>query len=139
MAIAGNWTQRGKPAAAGAGRARKEVSVLRVDAVGAFSPFGFEGLDGVPGLLHRAGHEPADGVLLPGHLFHDLGKRGAVRALEQGDHLGCFASLANALGLGGLGALRRFAGFGVRVAFVPDFATGGATSGAWALTVAFAW
>ena len=45
-------------------------------------PIGFEGFDSVSGLLHRAGHEPANGVLLPAHLVHDLGQRRAVLPLE---------------------------------------------------------
>ncbi len=40
--------------------------MLLVNPVGAIALVGLEGLDGVPGLLHRAGHEPADGVgLMP--------------------------------------------------------------------------
>src|ERR1035437_1835872 len=38
-----------------------------------FSALGLEGLDGVSGLFHRAGHKPAHGVLLPAHGLHDLG------------------------------------------------------------------
>ena len=49
--------------------------MLLVDAVGPFSTLGLEGLDVVPGLLHRAGHEPADGVLLPAHLVHGVDKQ----------------------------------------------------------------
>jgi len=68
--------------------------MLSVDSVGPLAAFGLEGLDGVPGLLHRAGHEPADRVLLPTHFFHDLKKRGAVLAVEHRHHLGGLAALA---------------------------------------------
>ena len=44
--------------------------MLLVDSVGPFALVGFEGLDIVSGLPHRAGREPADGVLLPAHLVH---------------------------------------------------------------------
>ena len=58
-----------KPAAAGTGRARWRRVALRVDPVAALALVGFERLDRVPGFLHGAGHEPADGVLLPAHLL----------------------------------------------------------------------
>jgi hypothetical protein len=45
-------------------------------------------------LFHGPGYEPADGVLLPTHLVHDLGKRRSVLALEHGDHPGRFTTLA---------------------------------------------
>ena len=61
--------------------------MLRVDPVGALTSLRLEGLDLVAGLLHSAGHEAADGVLLPAHLVHDLGQRRAVLPLEQGDYL----------------------------------------------------
>ena len=53
--------------------------MLLVDLVGALALVGFEGLDGVSGLLHRAGHEPAHGVLLPAHL---------VQGVDEQMHLG---------------------------------------------------
>ena len=59
----------------------RERSVLLVDPVGALPLVGLEGLDGVSRFLHRAGHEAADGVPLPAHLFHDLRQRGAVLSL----------------------------------------------------------
>jgi hypothetical protein len=49
-----------------------------------------------------AGHEPADGVLLPAHFDHDLLQRGAVGGLQHRDHPGCFAAFARS------GALRAF-------------------------------
>src|SRR4029077_1654642 len=70
--------EAGKPAAAGAGRARGRDQRLRVDAVRARASFGLEGLDRVASLLHRPGHKPADGVLLPAHLAHDLFECGAA-------------------------------------------------------------
>ena len=83
------------PAAVSAGRARKRgVRCLGVDPVCAFVLVGFEGLDGVARLFHGAGHEPADGVLLPSHLVHDLRQSGAVFPLEHSDHLGGLAALA---------------------------------------------
>jgi len=72
--------------------------MLLVDPVGALAPVGFEGLDGVPGLLHRAGHEASNGVSLPAHRFHDLGQCGAVLPLQHGDHLGRLGALAGAGG-----------------------------------------
>src|SRR6266849_4526932 len=65
------------------GPGRREALMLLADAVGPFSTLGLEGLDVVPGLLHRAGHEPADSVFLPAHLVHDLRKRGAVLPLKH--------------------------------------------------------
>ena len=84
--------------------------MLLIDSVRAVAFVGLEGLDGVPRLFHRAGHEPADRVSLPAHLFHDLLQRGAVLPLEQGDHLGCLlpsrgpasSAFAAALALGAL-------------------------------------
>src|SRR5260370_29173755 len=79
--------------------------MLLVDSVSTLSALGLEGLYGVSGFLHRAGHEPADGVLLPAHLLHDLRQRGAVLALQHGDHLRRFAALTRPgafLGRGGL-------------------------------------
>src|SRR5260370_9892692 len=79
--------------------------MLLVDSVSTLSALGLEGLYGVSRLLHRAGHEPADGVLLPAHLLHDLLQRGAVLALQRGDHLRRFAALTRPgtlLRLGGL-------------------------------------
>ena len=73
--------------------------MLLVDAVRALAFVGFEGLDRVSGLLHRAGHEPADRVLLPVHLFHNLGQRGSVLALEHCDHLSRLAAFARCRGL----------------------------------------
>ena len=48
--------------------------MLGIDAVGPLAAPGLERFDRVPGLFHRAGHEAADGVGLPSHLFHDLGQ-----------------------------------------------------------------
>ena len=59
------------------GPGRGEELKLLIDSVSALSALRFERLDGESGLLHRAGHEPADGVLLPAHFFHDLGQSGA--------------------------------------------------------------
>jgi hypothetical protein len=73
-----------------------------VDAVGPLATLGLEGFDVVPGLLHRAGHEAAHGMLLPAHLVHDLGKRGAVLPLEHGHYPSGLAALPR------LGGLRRF-------------------------------
>src|SRR5580704_6817480 len=87
--------------------------MLLVDAVGPFSTLGLEGLDVESGLLHRAGHEPADGVLLPAHLLHDLGKSGAVLPLEHRYYLGRLAALSRPGGFlrfRGLLALGRFFG-----------------------------
>lgn len=68
-----------KPAGAGTGRAGSVVLRLRRSAYGRSAPdatiyairaltaFGLKGLDRVPGLLHRAGDEAADGMPLPGH------------------------------------------------------------------------
>ena len=89
--------------------------MLVVDAVGALAALRFERFDGVPSLLHRAGHEPADGVLLPAHLVHDLRQRGAVLPLEHGGHLGRLAALPRPGGLlcpGGLFAVGRLLGGG---------------------------
>src|ERR1017187_5777706 len=100
-----NRDQRKKPAAVEAGRARRGRSMLRVDPIGSLAALRFEGFDGVSGLLHRAGHEPANGVLLPTHLLHNLRQRGAVLPLEHGDHLGSFAAFARPGDFVGLGRL----------------------------------
>src|SRR5262245_21042504 len=57
--------------------------MLGVDPVGALSALRFEGLDGVPCLLHSARHEPTDGMLLPAHGAHNLLQRGAILALKH--------------------------------------------------------
>src|ERR1022692_2063306 len=56
-----------------------------VDPVASLTSFGLEGLDRVPGLLHRTGHDP-DGVTLPAHGPHELGNGGAPLALQRGHH-----------------------------------------------------
>lgn len=68
--------------------------------------FGFEGLHRVAGLLQGAGHEAADGVFLPFHLFHNFRERGAVVTLQQRHHLGRLAPRANRRG--GLRLCARF-------------------------------
>ena len=68
--------------------------MLLVDPIGALARVGLEGLYGVPRLLHRTGHEPADRMSLPAHLLHDLRQRGAVLPLEHRDHLASLAALA---------------------------------------------
>jgi hypothetical protein len=52
--------------------------MLLVDAVSPLAALGLEGLYRESGLLHRAGHEAADGVFLPTHGRHDLGQRDAA-------------------------------------------------------------
>ena len=69
--------------------------MLLVNPISTLPALGLERLDGVPGLLHRAGHEAANRVLLPAHLFHDLGQGGSVLALEHGNHLSGLAALAD--------------------------------------------
>ena len=56
-----NKARRGK---CGGGLARRKEFDTIVDAVGALSALWFERLDSIFSLLHRAGHEPANGVLL---------------------------------------------------------------------------
>jgi hypothetical protein len=51
---------------------------MLTDPVRALALIGFEGLDGVTGLLHRASHKAADGVSLPSHFVHNLGQGGAA-------------------------------------------------------------
>src|SRR5262249_39747648 len=73
----------------------------------------FEGLDGVPCLLHSARHEPTDGMLLPAHGAHNLLQRGAILALKHLYNLSGLAALARPgafLHGGILGAVRRFRG-----------------------------
>src|ERR1019366_4978250 len=98
-ATTGQLSRRSRKARHGsAGRAWKEGGrrpMLRVDPIGALPFVGFEGLDLVPGLLHGAGHEAADGVLLPTHLVHDLGNGRAVLPLQHGNHLGGLAALTD--------------------------------------------
>src|ERR1017187_9185379 len=81
----------------------------------ALTSFGLEGFDGEAGLFHRAGHEPADGVTLPAHGFHDLGDAGPALPLEHLDNLGRLAAPTHACGFRrgrGLFALGRFLGGG---------------------------
>src|SRR5260370_41122252 len=96
--------QEGPPRQCRAGQERREALMLLVDAVGPFSTLGLEGLDVVSGFFHRAGHEPADGMLLPAHLAHDLRQRGTVLPLEHSHYLGCLAALPRP------GAFLRFRG-----------------------------
>src|ERR1019366_7361311 len=63
-------------------------------AIAPLTALGLETLDGVPRLLHRAGHETPDGVPLPLHPVHDFGNRGPVFALQHLDNLRGFAALA---------------------------------------------
>jgi hypothetical protein len=93
-----------------AGRTGKESSMLLIDPVGPLAFVRFEGFDFVAGLLHRAGHEPTDRVLLPAHLVHDLDQRDAILPLEQRDDLGGLATPAYTLAF--LFARGRFLGFG---------------------------
>ena len=79
-----------KPTAAGAGRAyRGGRAALLVDPVRALPTLGLERLDGISSLLHRAGHEAADGVFLPAELLHDLRQGRAPLALQQRHDLSC--------------------------------------------------
>src|ERR1017187_4316797 len=73
---------------------RKGGRPMLLDAVSTLASLGLEGLHGVPGLFHRASHEPAHRVLLPSHALHDLREGGAVLALQHGDHLGRLAARA---------------------------------------------
>ena len=99
--------QKKKPAAAGAGRARKgEGSMLLANSVSPLTALGFEALDGESRLLHGARDEAPHRVLLPGHRRHNLGNRRAVLALQHRDHLRHLAALARALRFGGLGGFR---------------------------------
>src|ERR1022692_619832 len=99
-ATTGQLSRRTRKARHGsAGRAWKEGggrrSMLLADPIGALPFVGFEGLDLAPGLLHRAGHEAANRVLLPAHLLHDLDQGGSVLALEHGNDLSRLAALAD--------------------------------------------
>ena len=100
--------------------------MLLVDPVGALALVGFEGLDRVSGLLHRARHEPADRVPLPSHLLHDLGQRGAVLPLEHGDHLRRLAALARCGGFLRFAAVLPLGAFFAAVAFLVALAFAGA-------------
>ena len=114
-----------KPATVSAGRARKGEEFEISCGFGGCAPaLRFGRLDGIARLLHRTGHEPADGMFLPSHLFHYLGQSSSVLPLEHGHHLGRFAALARrggflrlsgpfALGrvLGGGGPLGRLGGW----------------------------
>src|ERR1035437_4465968 len=86
--------QAKKPATAGAERASWGLPTLPVDPVRALPAFRLEGLDGVTGFLHGAGHEPADSVLLPAHLLHDLDQRRPALALQNRHYLGGLTALA---------------------------------------------
>src|ERR1017187_3610585 len=97
--------------------------MLLRQSIAALTSFGLEGFDGEAGLFHRAGHEPADGVTLPAHGFHDLGDAGPA-FLPWGAFLAAGAFLADLLFTGAPLADCAPA-FGLRVAF--GFA--GATSG----------
>src|ERR1022692_3520702 len=81
-----------------AGRASGGRVLLLRQSIAALTPFRFEALDGEPGLLHRAGHEPADRVTLPAHLVHDLGNRRALGPLKHRNHLGSLAPFARPSG-----------------------------------------
>src|ERR1035437_9660889 len=86
--------QAKRPATAEAGRASGGYPTLSVDPVGALPAFRLEGLDGVTGFLNGPVHEPADGVLLPAHLLHDLGQRRPALALQHRHYLGGLTAFA---------------------------------------------
>ena len=80
------------------------IEGLLVDPIRSVAFVGLERFDRVAGLLHPAGHEPAHGVTLPIHFFHQFDQRGAILPLQQRHHLGGLAALAGSLSL-------RFCGF----------------------------
>jgi len=47
-------------------------SMLLGKAIRPITALGLEGFDRVPSFLHRASHEPAHGMPLPGHSFHGV-------------------------------------------------------------------
>jgi hypothetical protein len=94
-----------KPARVSAGRARKGRKVRGYLLIRSALPaLRFEGLDSVSSLLHRASHEPADGMALPCHCVHDLGQSSSVLALEHSNHLGGLTALARCTGFLRLGS-----------------------------------
>jgi len=108
-------SHKGRQGKCRAGQEGETSSRLLIDSVSALPALRFERLDGESSLLHRAGHEAADGVPLPAHFGHDLGQSGSVLALEHGHHLGCLTTLARCTGdlrLGGPFALGRVLGVG---------------------------
>jgi hypothetical protein len=58
--------------------------MLRFDPVGALASVRLEGFDSVPGFLHRASHEAADGVFLPSHGLLAFTAIRAARMVEIG-------------------------------------------------------
>ena len=67
-------SHKGRQGKCRAGQEGETSSRLLIDSVSALPALRFERLDGESSLLHRAGHEAADGVPLPAHFGHDLGK-----------------------------------------------------------------
>src|ERR1035438_4408703 len=113
----GNWgkSRKDRRGRSGAGQEGRMRLKLRVDPIGPVALVGLEGLDGAAGLLHRAGHEPADGVLLPAHLGHEFRQRGTALALQHRHNLGCLRALTRT---GGLLRLRGFLALGAFLAAV---------------------
>jgi hypothetical protein len=80
------------------------------------SPAGVLGrLDLLPSLAAKDTDEASHGVRLPARGFHDLGERGALRALHHGDYL---RLLVGALALGLPAAFLALLAFGDLVFFV---------------------
>ncbi len=68
--------------------------MLAVEALGTLPALWLEGFDRVTGLLHRAVHEPADGMFSPTHGLYNLPECGTVLALQHPHHLGRLAAHA---------------------------------------------
>src|ERR1017187_3529153 len=103
------------PASTGGGPGRKGWQMLLVDSVSALPLVVLEGLHGVTGLLHRAGHEATHCPSFPRHLGGYLIQGGTVLALKHADYFGHFGACAwpgGLLRLGGLLWRRRCLGFG---------------------------
>src|ERR1017187_2307460 len=77
-AVAASWrpgirTNEKSPPRSKPGGPGRRRSMLVIDPIGALAALRSEGLDGVSGLLHRAGHQPSDGVFQPTHLLRSEG------------------------------------------------------------------
>jgi len=128
--------QAKKPATARSRAGGRGQATLLVDSVRPLPAFRLEGLDGVAGLLHRAGHEPANSVSLPVELLHDFLNRPRLPSVGASQPPGrsCCPRVVPQLPFP-LAVFLAFGAFLAAVAFLVAFALRSATAGSCAPAV----